>query len=132
MKKQITYLVVWALLTGAFVGFARAGGLAEANEWVLVSPVGEYGGKKIELAPRLPTLQGKKIGLKWNAKPNGNVFLDRIAELLKERVPGVEIIKFYQAEPSTVPQSTSADVAKQKAKAIASHKPDLVIGAQCD
>jgi len=58
--------------------------------------------------------------------------LDRVAELLKEKVPGVKIVKMYEVEPTTIPQSANMDVADQKAKLIAKYKPDLVIGSQCD
>jgi len=65
-------------------------------------------------------------------KPGGNIFLDRVAELLKEKVPSARIIKFYEVEPTTVPQSANMDVADQKARIIAKYKPDIVIGSQCD
>lgn len=84
------------------------------------------------MAPRISALEGKTVGLKWNVKPNGNLFLNRVAELLKEKIKDVKIIKFYEVEPTTVPQSTSQEVAKQKAQIIARYKPDIVIGSQCD
>ena len=100
--------------------------------WELVNPAGVIKIKPIELAPRISSLEGKTIGLKWNMKPGGNIFLDRIAELLKEKFPTAKIIKFYEVEPTTVPQSANMDVADQKAKIIAKYKPDVVIGSQCD
>jgi hypothetical protein len=110
--------------------------LASAKEtvqtWELVNPAGVIKIRPIELAPRISSLEGKTIGLKWNMKPGGNIFLDRIAELLKEKFPTAKIIKFYEVEPTTVPQSANMDVADQKAKIIATYKPDVVIGSQCD
>jgi hypothetical protein len=102
------------------------------QEWELVNPAGVISIKPIEMAPRIATLEGKTVGLKWNAKPNGNLFLDRVAELLTKQVKGIKIIKFYEVEPTTVPQSNSAAVAKAKAQIIAKYKPDIVIGSQCD
>jgi hypothetical protein len=37
------------------------------------------------ISPRLDTLEGKTIGLYWNAKPTGVFFFDHVEELLKER-----------------------------------------------
>jgi len=102
------------------------------QQWELVNPAGVIKITPIKIPPRINTLEGKTIGLKWNMKPGGNIFLDRVAELLKEKVPSAKIIKFYEVEPTTVPQSANMDVADQKARIIAKYKPDIVIGTQCD
>jgi hypothetical protein len=102
------------------------------QQWELVNPAGVIKVTPIKMAARITSLEGKTIGLKWNMKPGGNIFLDRIAELLKEKVPSAKIIKFYEVEPTTVPQSANMDVADTKAKIIAKYKPDIVIGSQCD
>ena len=110
--------------------------LASAREavqtWELVNPAGVIKVTPIKMAARINSLEGKTVGLKWNQKPNGNIFLDRIAELLQEKVPGVKVVKIYEVEPTTIPQSANMDVADQKAKLIAKYKPDIVIGSQCD
>jgi hypothetical protein len=110
--------------------------LASAKEavqtWELVNPAGVIKVTPIKMAARINSLEGKTIGLKWNQKPNGNIFLDRIAELLKEQVPGVKVVKIYEVEPTTIRQSVNMDDADRKAKLIAKYKPDIVIGAQCD
>jgi hypothetical protein len=110
--------------------------LAAAKEavqtWELVNPAGVIKVTPIKMAARINSLEGKTVGLKWNQKPNGNIFLDRIAELLKEQVPGVKVVKIYEVEPTTIPQSSNMDVADRKAKLIAKYKPDIVIGSQCD
>jgi hypothetical protein len=124
----------WALMiVAAWVLLPALASAKEAvQEWELVNPAGIIKITPIKMAPRITSLEGKTIGLKWNQKPNGNIFLDRIAELLKEKVPSAKIVKFYDVEPTTVPQSANMDVAEQKAKIIAKYKPDIVIGAQCD
>ena len=135
MERRISWWLIGVFLVASLwvSGALAAAPVSEAkHEWNLVNPVGEYGGVKMKLAPRPATLEGKTVGLKWNAKPNGNTFLDRVAELLAKRVPGVKVIKFYEKEPSTAPQSINAEVSRQKAKVIASYKPDIVIGSQCD
>jgi len=50
------------------------------------------------LAPRLTNLQGKTIGLLDIGFPNGNLFLDRVEELLKGRYGVAEVIR--RAKPS--------------------------------
>lgn len=41
-------------------------------------------------APRLPTLEGQRIGLLDISKPRGDVFLDRLQQLIEERGATVE------------------------------------------
>lgn len=106
--------------------------VSEVREWELVNPAGVLSITPIEIASRISTLEGKTVGLKWNGKPNGDLFLDRVAELLTKQVPGVKIVKFYEVEPTTVPQSSTQEIAKAKAQIIAKYKPDIVIGSQCD
>ena len=56
------------------------------NQKILVfNPTGTKKGKEKIGAPRLPLLNGKRIGVIWNGKLGGDIFLDRISELLKER-----------------------------------------------
>lgn len=50
------------------------------------------------LAPRLSGLQGKTLGLLDIGFPNGNLFLDRVEELLKKRYGVAEVIR--RAKPS--------------------------------
>lgn len=44
------------------------------------------------LAARLGSLEGKRIGLLWNAKVNADVFLRRMKELIAERHHNVEFV----------------------------------------
>lgn len=134
MKGRIFFLVLLALVMGALLAGSGAGSVQAQGPttWELVNPEGVIAIKPIEIASRITSLEGKTVGLKWNGKPNGNLFLDRIAELLTKQVSGVKIVKIYEVEPTTVPQSASADVSKQKAQIIAKYKPDIVIGSQCD
>lgn len=122
----LTIIVAWLALP------VLAAAKEAVQTWELVNPAGVIKVTPIKMAARINSLEGKTVGLKWNQKPNGNIFLDRIAELLKEKVPGVKIVKIYEVEPTTIPQSANLDVADQKAKLIAKYKPDIVIGSQCD
>ena len=98
----------------------------------LINPEGVAAVEPIELAPRLDTLEGKTVALRWNGKPNGDVFLNRVAELLVEAVPTVNIIKLYEVDPATATYKSSVEGGADMAKVVASYNPDLVIGAQCD
>jgi hypothetical protein len=123
-----TFFMIIGLLAMPMLASAKE----TVQQWELVNPAGVIKITPIKMPPRISTLEGKTIGLKWNMKPGGNIFLDRVAELLKEKVPSAKIIKFYEVEPTTVPQSANMDVADQKARIIAKYKPDIVIGSQCD
>ena len=131
-KRVLNFLIVVAVAIGLLALPAVSSAKEAIQQWELVNPAGVIAIEPIKMAPRIVSLEGKTIGLKWNEKPNGNLFLDRIAELLTEKIPSAKIIKFYDVEPSTAPQSAHIEDSKRKAKIIASYKPDIVIGAQCD
>jgi len=120
----------------AFLAFALAvtaiaacggGGLEAAPQG---SPVAELG--EIQLNPHPSSLEGKTIVLRWNGKPNGDKLLDRVAELLAEQAPGVNIIKLWETDPDTAVSSDNAELSVQIAAKIAALTPDLVIASQCD
>ena len=45
----------------------------------------------LQLAARSKTLTGRTVGLFWNRKPNGDLFLLRIGELLKDRFKDINV-----------------------------------------
>lgn len=51
---------------------------------VIYDPVGEVRERSFPLAPRLEELNGKTLGLFDNSKPNFDVFLARVEELLTQ------------------------------------------------
>lgn len=53
----------------------------------VLDPTGAVVVKGKALASRVDTLEGKTIGLVWNLKPGGEVFLDEVGKLLGERYP---------------------------------------------
>jgi len=132
MKRSLSGICLLFFLAALLMIPAVSSAAEKAQVWEVVNPAGAVKVDPMKLAPRITSLEGKTIGLKWNEKPNGNIFLDRIAELLKEKVKNVKIVKFYEVEPKTVPQTANAGEAKMKAKIIAGYKPDIVIGSQCD
>ena len=100
--------------------------------WEIINPAGTIEIKTAKLAPRVDTLEGKTILLRWNFKHNGNHYLDRISELLAEKVPSARVIKVYEIDRSTINQSGSLEDSSRLARAIADFNPDLVIGAHGD
>lgn len=66
------------------------------------------------LASRPNTLDGKRIGLIWNRKPNAEVLLDEIGKLLKERFSHAEIHHLSVSDCCTeLPHGELEAIAKQ-------------------
>ena len=58
----------------------------------LLDPTGERQPAARQRAPRLASLEGLTVGLLDISKPRGDVFLDRLDEVLSGR--GVEVLRF--------------------------------------
>ena len=100
-------------------------------KWELVNPQGAVVEvEKVDITPHPDTLEGKTVALRWNGKAGGDIFLDRVAELLVEQVQDIDIIKLYEELPETVFCCQAAP--EEMFDHIAALQPDLVIGAQCD
>lgn len=52
---------------------------------IVFDPTARKKGKQSVRADRLPTLKGKRIAVIWNGKLGGDIFLDRVSEVLTER-----------------------------------------------
>lgn len=74
----------------------------------IVSPVGQSASKKTRLARRnRGGLQGQRIGLLDNNKPNADKFLGFVGELLKIRDGSIELIpkrKMSRTEADCLPE----------------------------
>jgi hypothetical protein len=100
---------------------------------VVLNPEGVVKINEMKVNPHPSTLKGKTVMLRWNGKHNGNHFLDRVGELLVQRVGDVKVIKSWEVAPETVdPITGSEERSREFAKAIGKFNPDLVIGAQSD
>lgn len=60
----------------------------------VLDPTGERAPVERSLTARPLSLSGLRIGLLDISKPRGDVFLDRLEELLRERVDGVEVVRY--------------------------------------
>lgn len=114
------------------LGTPPAQATEKPQEWELINPSGIIKQAQVEPAKRITSLEGKTIALRWNGKNNGNVVLDRIAELMAQKYPNTKIIKTYETDPSLNGISGAASESERVAKAVASVKPDLVIASQGD
>src|SRR5215470_5709171 len=73
--------MVWQFNTGG----GRMAGLE------ILNPVAHVSTRSSVLAPRLDTLENKRIGLYWNAQVNGDVLLRHVARLLESRYKGLKL-----------------------------------------
>jgi len=132
------YLILFiaSLLTFFSMWVPNSGSSQGVVEWELLVPEGVAIQEPLKLASRITSLEGKTIGLRWNGKPNGEILLNKVVDLLKEKVPSLKIIKFYEVERSTIhteapgPPAQSVDAEAKLIKE--KYKPDLVIGSQAD
>ena len=64
--------------------------MTAANLIKIVNPVGQRAVARIALARRLDLLHGKSIGFIDNIKPNANLFIESIEEMMRADYPGLE------------------------------------------
>ncbi|MFH1650600.1 MAG: hypothetical protein ABID87_00630 [Chloroflexota bacterium] len=102
------------------------------QDWELVNPEGVIMTGQNRANPHPADLSGKTVVLHWNGKHNGEVFLNRIAELLGERVKGVKVIRGWEEVRGASMVSQNPDRSRESAQKLAELKPDLVIGAPGD
>ena len=60
----------------------------------------------------LETLEGKSIGLFWNGKPNGDVFLKKAGELLKTRFKNIKLIEYMPGKVDSTSGANPANLRK--------------------
>ena len=103
------------------------------QEWELINPEGVVKIEPMKLNPHPTSLERKTIMLRSNGKHNGDKFLIRVGELLKDKVKDIKIIYSWEVAPETVdPITGSHERSKRFAQKLASFKPDLVIASQAD
>ncbi len=102
------------------------------TEWKLVNPEPLVEIEASPVNPHPKDLSGKTVVLYWNGKPNGDLFLNRISELLIDRVDRVKVVKAWEVRPSTKRTDPTAQASRATADEIGGLNPDLVIGAPGD
>ena len=103
------------------------------QRWEVLNPQGVVEIEPMKINPHPSTLEGKNVLLRWNGKHNGDRFLDRVAELLAQKVKDINIMRSWEFAPETVdPISGSQERSMELMNKLAALKPDLVIGSQAD
>jgi hypothetical protein len=102
------------------------------TKWKLVNPEPLVQVEADQVNPHPKDLSGKTVVLYWNGKPNGDLFLNRIGELLIEKVDNVRVIKAWEVRPSSKRTDPTAEASRATAEELAGLNPDLIIGAPGD
>jgi hypothetical protein len=92
---------------------------------ILVNPMNESGAEPQPAAPRLATLEGKRLLLLDISKPGGSVFLDRLEQILRQRYHPAEVIR--EQKPTFAKPAPAAVMER-----ILAARPDAVIEALAD
>ena len=124
LKKRIWICALALVLAVGPMACSKAPEQKSANDEVKVG--------QVKLNPHPASLEGKTIVLRWNSKLNGDKFLDRVAELLTQKISGIKIVKMYLIDSSTAVVSEKMENSLQIAAKIAEQKPDIVIASQAD
>jgi hypothetical protein len=72
------------------------------TKWSLLSPEGQPEQSDFQAAGRSAALAGKTIGLFWNGKPGGEVFLDEVGRQLQSRFEGARVRKIWEERADTM------------------------------
>ena len=68
----------------------------------VIHPAAEDQAVQYELAARLSTLEGKRVGLIDNRKRNSDVFLLKLQDLLRDKY-GVADFQYYRKDSASIP-----------------------------
>jgi len=91
------------------------------NTVTILLPIAESDVKATSVNPRIRDLNGKVVGFLWNEKPNGDVLLTRIRELISEKYNQVKTI-WEQVEGL----HTAAEIASEVKRIVAADT--IIIG----
>lgn len=114
MKKAVVISIALILMIGLLLNASFSSGLALAGKGPpmdvppdidtpgrdvtleVLNPVASRVIEPVQPAPRLDTLDGKRILMFFCGKHNGDLFLDRLQEGLETRIVDAEYIRFNQ------------------------------------
>lgn len=79
----------------------------------ILDPTDERVPLKRSLADRPPRLEGT-VGLLDISKPRGDVFLERLEERIRERLPGIDVVRFRKPTfTKPAPQDLRREIARK-------------------
>ncbi len=131
-KRILNSLMVIAISIGLLALPVVSSAKEMIQQWELINPEGNIKIEPMKVNAHPTTLVGKTVVLRANGKHNADNFLNRVAELLQKEVKDIKIIKSWEVAPETNTISQNPDLSVKFAQKLASFKPDLVIGSQCD
>jgi hypothetical protein len=117
----MNWLLVFLILTSFLAGC----GPAPAKELQVLNPVGDLATPLVDPAPRLDSLEGKRVGLYVARRANAFEFMARVAENLKAQFKDIEVLGGVEG---TVWAKKSYDRAGD-IDALLAENPDAVIMA---
>ncbi|HUL31119.1 MAG TPA: hypothetical protein VLZ03_11760 [Thermodesulfobacteriota bacterium] len=134
MKRNWVFHVLMAIAISMGLSALPAVTLARESiqQWELINPEGVVKIEPMQVNAHPSSLEGKTVMLRWNGKHNGDLFLDRIGELIAEKVKDVKIVKSWQVALETADISQNENRSRDFIKKLMESKPDIVIGSQCD
>ena len=133
MKRTVVYtavtlaLVIIILTANSSQQAVSGGPTASKPEYTLtvLNPQGPVK-KNRDLAPRLKTLEGKKLAMWLSSTPDqlfagrGSELYDLLAKMLKEKIPGINIVPYRDLPMKFAP-------VPEVVAAIATARPDAVV-----
>jgi hypothetical protein len=101
------------------------------QDWEVLNPEGVKFTQAVKINPHPSSISGKTVVLTWNGKPNGDVFLNRLGELLLNQAKIGKLIKLWEVFPNLI-RTYSLPRSAELARAAGTQNPDLVINSTCD
>ena len=92
----------------------------------VLDPTAKPSAKELPIAPRVSKLNDQRIGFLWNGKPNGDILLLRVKELLSERFHFPRSNWKQRVGPIVSTDATSAIIEEL------ARTSDVVVNAICD
>jgi hypothetical protein len=137
MKKTISSLLLLTLVLALAACGSPGAPSGEQDVSYLADPFAGLVGP-VEMNPHPSTVEGKTVVLRWNGKPNGDVLLNYLADLLLQE-GAKDVIKLWEVDPESAMISGEENVidlgmerSLRFAEEAADLGPDLVIASQAD
>jgi len=118
-ERTVSLIIAVSLVASLWVGgavlappLAKEASAASSVTLKVLNPRGESEPPpNLAISGRVTDLAGKKIGLYWLGKPDGDAFFDRVQKLLEEKFPTAKILRYTGA--FDIGDGLAAKVAKE-------------------